>query len=728
MHKRTHRVLVLSNAVMMFAAYLALVTTDAYSAATLLIPAAIFAAAPALIWLDARVPAYRLATTFVTMCVAFFLFGMWLIRAAELLHIVTWLVMYIQFYLMCHRKSVRHYYYLFLMSFFILISACAQEPEPAVAFGFTLFVLSAVWALFTLHVYAEALQNKDRSAPDIVDTGISGSIVPQRGLVVFDRNLYASIGVLSFASILLTTLLFIATPRMEAGIFGANNNVESTTDVVSEIDLTIGGHVTPDATLVMRVQFPDEPNGTYGEELFWRSTSLELYRNARWERASAMRDHNYEDQTAFYGFTGGGRIVRRNPVPRARRVHQEIYLDDASLDGLPALSFVQSMTTSAGALTWDERMDTTVTVSNLKQSSLSYEAWSEVGELDEDALRAAPGSYRRVMGQAYRVLTNHDLEPRTVALARTITKDADNAYDRAVAVRNHFLSGGYLYSLSLPPGSEFNPVDTFIHESKSGHCELYASAMALMVRSLGIPARLVTGYAGGEWNASDQAYLVRKSMAHAWVEVYFINHGWVTFDPSPPASVPELGAWDQFSRTMGRYALNAKMLWYSEVIGFEGGIQWEELRDAFRNSAKLDFSFLHREARNELSVSGFVVPLVIIWLAIAGALGWAAFTLVAYLRRRAARRQGGAMTSHQVRAQRVYGRLKRRLSKLGADCHGKTSGEVLELVSAGAAIDSGPVSNVIEVYNRARFGGYPLTRDEYQRLTSIVRRIRRVKP
>ncbi len=713
---------------MMFAGFLALVTTEVYTAPTLLIPIAIFAMAPAFVRLDARTEIYGFLTSFLNMCIGFFLLGMWLTGAAELIHIITWLVIYIQFYLMCHRKTVAYYYYLFLMSFFLLIAACAQEPEPAFAIVLGLFILSAVWALFTLHVYAEANRNKDQIAPDIVDAGQRGGTIPQRAGVVFDRNLYASIAILSFSCVLLTALMFIATPRMEAGIFGASNSSQSTTDVDSNVDLNFGGNITPDPALVMRVQFPDEPNGIYGGSLFWRSTALELYRNARWER-SALPDNRFADRTPFHGFDSSEdeRTVVRHENPDAHRVYQEIYLDNAEIEGLPALAFVQSMTVPTGNLRWDPRNDTTVYISNLHQSSLNYQAWSSVRDPSAETLRAAPDNYRAILGQWIQMLTYHDLQPVSVALAESIAANADNSYDKVMAIQDYFLNTDFEYSLDISLDGSFRPVDNFIHNIKSGHCELFASAMALMVRSLGIPARVVTGYQGGEWNESDEAYLVRKSMAHLWVEVYFVDYGWVTFDPSPPAIPEDVNAWDRMTRAFGRHALNAKMLWYRDVVGYQGGIQWEKLREALRDSMKLDFSFLDRDTQNALSVSGFVVPFAIIWLVVVGAIGWAIYTLVAYIRRRTARRLAAPMTRDQVRAQQIYGRLKRRLARLGTNCDGKTSRELIEHVQATRSIDSGPVRNVVDVYNRVRFGGYPMTREEYQRLTSSVRRIRRVE-
>jgi protein-glutamine gamma-glutamyltransferase len=727
-HKASFRALTVSNAVMMFAGYLALTTTRAYPPQTLMIPLAICAMAPAFVWLDSRVKAYHLFKSFVRLSVVFFLFGMWIVRAAELIHIITWLVMYIQVDLMCQRKTVRYYYYLILMSFFLLIAACAQDPEPSFVFAFGIFFLSAVWALFMLHVYAESRANEGGSTPDIVDPSARGAIVPQRAGLRFDRNLYGSIGGLGFIGILLTVLLFLMTPRMEAGIFGANNAVQSTTDVTDDVDLNIGGEITADPTPVMRVRFPEEPNGSYGGPLYWRSTSLDHYRNGRWQRGS-LQDNRYSDRTPFYGFsaTHDNQTVYRGDTPGAERVHQEIYLDEGDMEGLPALPYPQTLTTSAGAVRWDKRLDCTVVVSNLDQSSLNYEVWSDVRAVDPEKLQGLPDSYPAVMGQtSFRVLTHHDLAPATVQLARRITEGDENAYDKVTAIRDHFLGGDFEYSLDVNESRQFRPVDDFVLRQRVGHCELFASAMALMVRSLGIPARVVSGYHGGEWNENDGVYLIRKNMAHLWVEVYFIGYGWVTFDPSPPSEPQELDTWERITRRADRYLLNAKMIWYRDIVGYTGGIEWARLRDALRDSAKLDFSFLSRDSESTFSVSRFIIPLVIVWLVAVGILGWAVYLLAAFVRRRAAMRQGGALTPDQVRARRLFGALKRRLSKLGSNCAGCTSREIIEKVDQDAVVDPGPVRNILETYNRVRFGGYPMDRAEFSRLQGVVRRVNRL--
>jgi hypothetical protein len=100
-----------------------------------------------------------------------------------------------------------------------------------------------------------------------------------------------------------------------------------------------------------------------------------------------------------------------------------------------------------------------------------------------------------------------------------------------------YLQTHYRYSLEIghvPPGRD--PVDWFLFDVKVGYCEQFATAEVLMLRSLGIPARLATGYATGDYDPVLNQAIVRERDAHAWVEVWFADHGWVPFDPTPGVS------------------------------------------------------------------------------------------------------------------------------------------------------------------------------------------------
>jgi transglutaminase-like putative cysteine protease len=126
--------------------------------------------------------------------------------------------------------------------------------------------------------------------------------------------------------------------------------------------------------------------------------------------------------------------------------------------------------------------------------------------------------------------------PRAAGLARSLQeRTTSSAEDRDVrlvrAVLDHFRNGGFEYTLT-PPRLGRNSVDEFLFDTKRGFCEHYASAFVVLMRALGVPARVVTGYQGGEPNPIDGFVTVRQSDAHAWAEVWLRGRGWVRVDPT----------------------------------------------------------------------------------------------------------------------------------------------------------------------------------------------------
>src|SRR4029077_7415230 len=112
---------------------------------------------------------------------------------------------------------------------------------------------------------------------------------------------------------------------------------------------------------------------------------------------------------------------------------------------------------------------------------------------------------------------------------------ATNPYDEATAIQNYLRTGGgFRYTLKpemAPPGVD--PLWYFLNTSHAGYCEYFATAMGDMLRSLGIPTRLVNGYGPGTYNTNKGRYEVRGEDAHTWVEVYFPKYGWIPFEPTP---------------------------------------------------------------------------------------------------------------------------------------------------------------------------------------------------
>ncbi|MGD2173043.1 MAG: DUF3488 and transglutaminase-like domain-containing protein [Gammaproteobacteria bacterium] len=128
-----------------------------------------------------------------------------------------------------------------------------------------------------------------------------------------------------------------------------------------------------------------------------------------------------------------------------------------------------------------------------------------------------------------------ELNPRTVALGKSLARHFDSSQQVIDAVLKMFSEQEYFYTLQ-PPALGFNSVDQFLFDTRRGFCEHYAGAFALIMRAAGIPARIVTGYQGGEYNEVGNYLIVRQSDAHAWTEVWIENRGWVRVDPTAAVS------------------------------------------------------------------------------------------------------------------------------------------------------------------------------------------------
>jgi hypothetical protein len=174
----------------------------------------------------------------------------------------------------------------------------------------------------------------------------------------------------------------------------------------------------------------------------------------------------------------------------------------------------------------------TATEDQLRGASTDYPAWL-------DPYRNFAGAYRQsadsttpaaIAGQTYR-------PPATLRkiqdLARRVTVGTSNAYDAATAIES-YLRSNLQYTLQpTEPPQGTDPLDWFLFSSKEGYCEYFASAMGDMLRSLGIPTRLVNGYGPGSYDDKLGRYVVKESDAHTWVEAYFPGYGWIPFEPTP---------------------------------------------------------------------------------------------------------------------------------------------------------------------------------------------------
>ncbi|HXT52670.1 MAG TPA: DUF3488 and transglutaminase-like domain-containing protein, partial [Thermoanaerobaculia bacterium] len=205
----------------------------------------------------------------------------------------------------------------------------------------------------------------------------------------------------------------------------------------------------------------------------------------------------------------------------------------------------------------------------------------DVDMADEPALENLPQPDLADLGESS--LDRRAVTPRIAALAAQAMGQG-SAYERAVRLEQH-LSTAYDYTTDFVGRSGQLALEDFLFRTKRGHCEFFATAMVVMLRSQGIPARFVTGFLGGDENAFEGYYVIRESNAHAWVEAWFPDRGWQVFDPTPASGRPGaaerdlplllsevwdyvLFRWDRYVLTFGFYdqmqlLLQARSAWLS---------------------------------------------------------------------------------------------------------------------------------------------------------------------
>jgi transglutaminase-like putative cysteine protease len=321
------------------------------------------------------------------------------------------------------------------------------------------------------------------------------------------------------------------------------------------------------------------------------------------------------------------------------------------------------------------------------------------------------------------------LDPRIPVLAQQIAGRSTNPLDKAVALET-YLRGNFAYTLNLTGKPGKDPLAHFLFETRAGHCEYFASAMAVMLRSQKIPARVVNGFLPGEYNDVAGDYIVRASDAHSWVEAYFPRFGWLVFDPTPPATDAPL---DLMSR-LGLYIDWFQLTWNEWVINYDFSHQLSLAQNVRKGS--LDWTesvpkkFRHAESRGMAALTTWqgahaylrtIFPIALVLLLVILRFDW----IVAVVRWLSLRWQiaaAGTANEHNPQlASRLYSELLRLLAKRGyRRTDTQTPFEFAAAIGPQPEL-AVPVREFTDLYTRARFGGEIC---EATRLRSLLDQIR----
>jgi hypothetical protein len=291
--------------------------------------------------------------------------------------------------------------------------------------------------------------------------------------------------------------------------------------------------------------------------------------------------------------------------------------------------------------------------------------------------------------------------PRIATLAQEVTASSVGPAAAAQAL-TEYLRRDFKYTLSLERTTTLPPLEEFLFARRAGNCEYFASALAVMLRSLGIPARVVTGFQRGEWNPYGEYFLVRMSDAHAWVEAYIAGSGWLTLDPSP-RDESVTAAWAGASLFLDALRLR----WHRYIENWSSHDQLaaaatvRQAAGAWRNWRE------HWPRWPQL------------W-------PWAALAAMAVVLTWSLRRRGWSPRSRDRRAPHFYRRALRTLSRHGLRPHlGETAREFAGRVGDATPAHAPGFARITAAYEAVRFGARRLPSAELAEIEGCVRALAR---
>jgi len=452
------------------------------------------------------------------------------------------------------EKTGRNYLQIFVLAVFALASSTLLSISASFFVFLTLQVVFVTVGLVLLSFVS-------------VDQSLA---LPRRGL----KALLGTAMILPAVSLVLMLVFFVVLPRTRHPLWNFLNPAPTAragfTDRVAPG--SVAGVVAVKQT-VYRVESPEIDRN----ELYWRGVVLNDLEGSTWTRG-----HPPDGERARLL---GGRPVRLTFYPKSRRGGYLLTLDiPRDLEGIRAR---QS----------EDRV---------------FKTRSQIDSRDSYVVSSALGGTLRTVSDFNRELyleVPGTVSQRVRAVAEKMRREAGPAAEKIDRLEAFFLARKLTYATTDLPASD-DPVDEFLFEKKKGYCEFFASSFALLLRLAGVPARLVGGYYGGEYNALGGYYLISEDTAHVWVEALLEDGRWVRIDPSRLASNADAALISERAPRLNaaRRILDAvNYFWDRAVINYDLGRQMEFFRARGSELGRLKTRLSLRRALAFLLLAGAVI-------------------------------------------------------------------------------------------------------------------------
>lgn len=612
-----------------------------------------------------------------------------------------------------HRRTAKDHQHIQTLAFLHLIAATVLSTGLDYAVVFFGFVLVTPWMLAFTHMRVE-IENHygDNEDPNVnaANPRVQRVLESKR---IAGPGFLAGTAALSIPLFVVTAAFFLLFPRVGMGFlsFGGAGG-RAVAGFGGNVELGDFGVIRDDPTVVVRVR-PENvsANPPPYANLRLRGTSFDRYSESQWTRSLSEPERFVAELGTF--------PIQRAPRNTSDEQKLQMYVD-------PIDEPVLFLPDGTIALDVPPRVENAINVGR----RLERRPGLDIRYTDGDGL---PFLYtaivaRDAVGQYRDPATEEDLEkylqlPEDPAVDRVRTLTSEVAGEGTVLERARNIeawlsaSGEFQYSLAMLDTRGRDPLEVFLFEAKSGHCEYFSTALAVMLRTQNIPARNVTGFVGGVWNDYGNYYAISQGDAHSWVEVY-VDGYWFTLEPTPAAR-GELPA-DTGMLAELRAIIDAlRTRWSQSVVGYDLQQQVSALRGFYRwlRSFRADEDEetpdrLDDESRLQLGArSSAPVLVALILVGILALVAW-------WLRRR---RRGSHREMREATS--LYAELERALRSAGHERPpARTPREHAETLRDAGFHAADAVDEVTEAYLAARWGNAPLNVDALRRRVREVRR------
>ena len=400
-------------------------------------------------------------------------------------------------------RSNRDYLYTAVIAFLEMLAAAILSID------FNFFLILALYLLFAIAALTsgEIRRSIERSA-----------VTARSGLKSFCPRLSLFSALVALGILALTGGLFFLLPRTaEAAFSRLIAHRVFLPGFSNQVNLGDIGEIKTSSRPVMHIRID---SALAVGPLKWRGAALSDFDGKRWTNPSR--------QPEIIPVEHDHVLLAPAGVP-GRRVNYRVDLEELENDTLFFAGTPEILELRARALLRSETAG--YRLGHAVPQGFHYDVYSLLDDPPEGApVRFPPPVLPLAARQRYLQLPT--LDSRIAELGRRFAADATGDLARARAVERH-LRSDFGYALELPDREVADPLAHFLFVRRKGYCEYFASSMAVMLRSLGIPARLATGFQSGVYNPVSGLWLVRASDAHSWVEAWIPGHGWTTFDPTP---------------------------------------------------------------------------------------------------------------------------------------------------------------------------------------------------